>query len=87
MKRKADEVYLLYLGKKEIINGRNLFRYVKHCTAFLPTVESSTLCNKLYVEKGASRILIDCIRSENGKYWIPMKQNTEKKYPDLVDDV
>lgn len=87
IKRKADEIYLLYLGSREIISGRKLIRYVKQCTAFLPTVEASTLCNKLYLERDADNILVDCVRSENGKYWIPIKQNKTKKYPDLVSDV
>jgi len=86
IKKKDEQVYVLYLCKKEVIGSKNVIKYVKHSIAFLPQEEDSQFCESLFsnIELASKSILVDCIPSDNKQYWVPKKINKDKKIPDYV---
>lgn len=87
MKKKTDEVFYLYLRSKKTLNDIVVYKHTKICIAFLPTHETSKLCDELFLKYGIKNVLVDCKLSKNKKYWIPIQYNSEKKHADLIDEL
>jgi hypothetical protein len=83
--KKTDtvDVYNLYLS--EIITNQDLSKkckYKKVGIAFIPNIECSHFCNKLFSEDLEETILVDCKYNDELKKWSPFKIATNKKLPD-----
>ncbi len=83
--KKGNEIFKLYLSSIEILNNKKIIKYISIGIANLPTLESSELCENLYIKYPLENILVDCILSYNKKFWIPIKHNTEKSYADDIN--
>lgn len=85
-KTEIVDVYNLYLGEKLSDNGKKLFKYKKIGLAYIPTKECSAYCKNLFGVNDDS-ILIDCKYDTEKERWVPFKLVTDKKRPDLVNQI
>jgi len=85
-KTNTVDVYKLYLSQKTMNNGKYIIKNKKICLAYIPTKECSSLCRTLTTQE-KSRILVECHYNIEKEKWIPIKENTDKKFADSINNI
>lgn len=85
--RKTDEidVYKLFLVEKSTRDGKNILKSKKMGRAYIPTTDCSHMCKELTLKTG--KALMKCKYNEMKEKWVPIEEDTERKYPDLVSSI
>ena len=86
-KTETVDVYQLFLGEKEFINGKNFIKYKKIDIAYIPTKECSFMCKELFDKSKNDTILMECKYLPDKAKWIPVKDASHKKYPDFTSSL
>lgn len=90
-KTEIIDVYQLYLGQRDILNGKNILRNKKIGIAYIPTKECSIFCRTLFENNNENKnddyVLVKCKYLQDKEKWVPYKKTDDVKYPDLVDKI
>ncbi len=87
IKSSETDVYKLYLIFKYKNNdNKTIIKTIKIDIAYIPDIETSQMCQKLMLEQKSNNILMDCEFIKTRNKWKPIRVNTEKTYPSLIND-